>query len=100
VGVCGLSHTTYKAHTPSYFLGFASPCIIIFSTESTNKLQQILKFITSHLNKAQHVSVILMPIVRSYNCSSSLWFTVERGDSSAVGRGRAGRPDHDQQPKT
>ena len=35
------------------------------------------------------------------NCSSNLWFYLsERGDSSAVGRGRAGydnRPYHDQQ---
>jgi hypothetical protein len=28
--------------------------------------------------------------------SSSLWFCLERGDSSAIGRGRAGRPNHDQ----
>jgi hypothetical protein len=68
---------------------------IIGSNKLTNQMHQSLRFIACRLNTSQHVSGILMPIIRSLTAVAASGLSLERGGSS-VGRGRLGRTDHDQ----
>jgi hypothetical protein len=72
-------------------LGVVSPCIIIYSNKPTNYMHQSLSFTACRLNTAQHISGILMPIIRSLSTAvAASGLPVGRGGSKVVGRGRSG----------
>ena len=72
-------------------LEFISLCIIIYLNKSTNQMHHSLSFTTCHLNTAQHISGILMPIIRSLSTAvAASGLPLECGGSSVVGHGRSG----------
>ena len=65
--------------------------VVFYSNKSTNQMHQSLRSIACCSNTAQHVSGILMPIIKSSTTAvAASGFPSDHGGSSAVGRGRSG----------
>ena len=62
---CASQHNNYNHQTYMMNLGIVSPRIIVHSNKSTIQMHQSLRFIALRSDTAQHVSAILMPIIRS-----------------------------------
>jgi hypothetical protein len=66
---------------------------IQYSNKSTNQMHQSLRFIACRLNAVQHVSGILMPIIRSLSTAEAAsGLLLERSGISVVGRGPTYKP--------
>ena len=88
---CGV----YDDSSPILYCEVSSGAYMIeYSNKLTNQMHQSLRFIACRLNTAQHVSDILMPIIRNLSTAvAASGLPLKRGGSSGVDRGRSGPTD-------